>query len=186
MFNRSNLVIVAVAILGAALGLLAGGWYRAVPERTAPPGVTVLKRGDQRADLSLPDPEGKPRRLSEWDGQVVLVNFWATWCGPCRQEMPLLDHAGTTWAEKGLRVVGVAIDDPDAVRTFLKDNPVRYPILVDDDSNGADPSLIFGDTRGVLPFSVLIGRDGRVLDQRAGSFSQASLTSWLQPHLSGD
>jgi thiol-disulfide isomerase/thioredoxin len=185
MFNRSNLLIVAVAILGAVLGLLAGGWYRAVPERAVPTGVTVLQRGDQRADLKLPDPEGKPRRLSEWDGQVVLVNFWATWCGPCRQEMPLLEHAGTRWADKGLQVVGVAIDDAEAVRTFLKDYPVRYPIMVDD-SNGTDPSLIFGDTRGVLPFSVLIGRDGRVLDQRAGSFSQASLTSWLQPHLSSD
>jgi thiol-disulfide isomerase/thioredoxin len=185
MLNRQNLVIVAVAILGAVLGLLAGGWYRAVPERAVPAGVTVLQRGDQRADLNLPDPEGKPRRLSEWDGQVVLVNFWATWCGPCRQEMPLLDHAGKTLADKGLRVVGVAIDDADAVRTFLKDNPVLYPILVDD-SNGTDPALIFGDTRGVLPYSVLIGRDGRLLDQRAGSFSQGSLASWLKPHLSSD
>jgi thiol-disulfide isomerase/thioredoxin len=185
MLNRSNLLIIAVAILGAVLGLLAGGWYRAVPERPVPASVTVLQRGDQRADLLLPDAEGKPRHLSEWDGQVVLVNFWASWCGPCREEMPLLDHVGAKWAGKGLQVVGVAIDDADAVRTFLKDNPVRYPILVDD-SSGTDPSLIFGDTRGVLPYSVLIGRDGRVIDQRAGSFSQSSLASWLQPHLSSD
>ena len=177
MFDRSTLIIVAVAILGALLGLLAGGWYQRPREIAAPPGVTVLHPGDRRIDLQLPDPDGAPRRLSEWDGQLVLVNFWATWCGPCRQEMPLLDRVASQWSEKGLRVVGVAIDDAGAVRDFLKDNPVRYPILVDA-SNGPDPSLMFGDTRSVLPYSVLLGRDGRILEQRMGSFSQSSLNAW--------
>jgi thiol-disulfide isomerase/thioredoxin len=142
----------------------------------------VLHPGDARADLALPDADGKPRRLSEWDGRVVLVNFWATWCGPCRQEMPLLDRVGTDWAGKDLQVIGVAMDDAAAVRDFLKDYPVAYPILVEA-SASADPSLLFGDTRGVLPYSVLIGRDGRLLDQRMGSFTQDSLNAWLQPHL---
>lgn len=182
MFDRSHLAIAAVAVLGAALGLLAGGWYRQGPERQAPPGVAVLHTGDQRADLDLTDPDGRSHRLSEWDGRVVLVNFWATWCGPCRDEMPLLDRVGTVWAEKGLQVVGVAIDDPEAVRDFLRSNPVRYPILLDA-AGESDPSLLFGDTRGVLPYSVLIDRDGKLVDQRMGSFSQASLNAWLQPHL---
>jgi thiol-disulfide isomerase/thioredoxin len=182
MFSRSNLFIIAFALLGAVLGLLAGGWYQSGPRVAVPPGVTVLQPGDRRADLRLPDPDGKPRNLSEWDGQIVLVNFWATWCGPCRDEMPLLGRTGTVLAEKGLQIVGVAIDDADAVRGYLKDNPVPYPILIDE-SNGVDPSLIFGDTRGVLPYSVLIGRDGRILDRRAGSFNQSTLTAWLAPHL---
>ena len=182
MFDRSNLIVVAVAILGAVLGLLAGGFYRQPPDKPAPPGVSVLRKGDMRADPALADLEGQPRRLGEWDGRLVLVNFWATWCGPCRDEMPLLDHSGVLFAEKGLQVVGIAIDDAEAVRGFLKENPVRYPILLDV-ANGVDPSVIFGDTRQVLPFSVLIGRDGRIVDQRAGSFSQASLAAWLQPHL---
>lgn len=182
MFDRSNLIVVAVAVLGAVMGLLAGGWYRQPPEVAAPPGVAVLRQGDMRADPALADLEGRPRHLGEWDGRLVLVNFWATWCGPCRDEMPLLDHSMTAFADKGLQVVGIAIDDADAVRGFLKESPVRYPILLDA-ANGVDPSLIFGDTRQVLPFSVLIGRDGRLVDQRAGSFSQASLTAWLQPHL---
>jgi len=182
MFDRSNLIVVAVAVLGAVLGLLAGGFYRQAPEVAAPPGVSVLRKGDMRADPALADLEGQPRRLGEWDGRLVLVNFWATWCGPCRDEMPLLDHSGAIFADKGLQVVGIAIDDAEAVRGFLKENPVRYPILVDV-ANGVDPSVIFGDTRQVLPFSVLIGRDGRIVDQRAGSFSQTSLAAWLQPHL---
>jgi len=78
MFNRSNLLIVAVAILGAMLGLLAGGSYQRAPGLAVPAGVTVLRPGDARADLELPDADGKSRRLSEWDGQLVLINFWAT------------------------------------------------------------------------------------------------------------
>jgi len=182
MFSRANLIIIAVALLGAALGLLAGDWYQRGPHVAVPPGVTVLQTGDRRADLQLPDPDGKARKLSEWDGEIILLNFWASWCGPCRAEMPLLERTGIVLAEKGLQVIGVAIDDADAVRAYLKDNPVRYPILIDS-SNGIDPSLIFGDTRSVLPYSVLIGRDGRILDQRMGSFTQATLTAWLAPHL---
>ena len=182
MFDRSNLIVVVVAILGAVLGLLAGGWYRQAPEVNVPAGVKVLHQGDMRADPALADLDGQPRHLGEWDGRLVLVNFWATWCGPCRDEMPLLDHSMTAFSDKGLQVVGIAIDDVDAVRGFLKESPVRYPILLDA-ANGVDPSVIFGDTRQVLPFSVLIGRDGRVVDQRAGSFSQSSLAAWLQPYL---
>ncbi|HEX6834397.1 MAG TPA: TlpA disulfide reductase family protein [Rudaea sp.] len=181
MFNRTNLLIVAVAVLGAALGLLAGTQLDFSPSRI-PSGMTVLKTGDARSDLHLPDTQGTPRRLSEWDGKLVLVNFWATWCGPCREEMPLLDQKRGELQAKGFEIVGIAIDDAQSVRAYLKDNPVEYPILVGEDSD-PDPSLLFGDSRGVLPYSVLIGRDGRIVAQRAGSFSENELARWLKPHL---
>lgn len=182
MFNRTNLLIVLVAILGAALGLFAGSRIGLPPEREVPAGVTVLKPGDLRADLQMPSADGTAHRLSDWNGQLLLLNFWATWCGPCREEMPLLDHTGAKLAAQGLRVVGVAIDDVATVQDFLRDNPVRYPILIGD-AIDPDPSLTFGDTRSVLPYSVLIGPDGRILAQRAGSFSSSSLNDWLGPHL---
>jgi thiol-disulfide isomerase/thioredoxin len=182
VFNRTNLLIVFVAILGAALGLAAGTRFGQPPEVALPAGIAVLKLGDVRADLQLPDSSGQPHRLSEWDGKLVLINFWATWCGPCRDEMPLLDHTRAQHAVDGLEVVGIAIDDADAVGDFLKDSPVRYPILVGGD-DVANPSLLFGDTRSVLPYSVLIGRDGKLIAQRAGSFSSSSLAGWLKPHL---
>ena len=179
---RTDLLIVGVAILGAALGLLAGSQFGQPPERPLPAGVAVLKPGDMRADLQLDDAEGIAHRLSEWDGKLVLLNFWATWCGPCREEMPLLSQTRAQFSARGFEVVGIAIDDAGSVQDFLKDSPVRYPILVGGDDE-ANPSLLFGDTRSVLPYSVLIGRDGKLIAQRAGSFSASGLASWLSPHL---
>jgi thiol-disulfide isomerase/thioredoxin len=175
MFSRANLIIVAVAILGAGLGLYVGS-YVGQPRVTAP----ALKPGERLTDLQLADVHGQAHRLSDWDGKLVLVNFWATWCGPCRDEMPLLDRARREQVGKGLEVVGIAVDDADAVAAFLKDSPVKYPILVGGDN---DTLYKFGDGSGVLPYSVLIGRDGKLLAQRAGSFSEGGLAHWLQPHL---
>ena len=175
MFNRSNLLIVAVAILGALLGLYAGS-YVGQPRVTSP----ALKPGERLTDLQLPDIDGRTHRLSDWNGKLVLVNFWATWCGPCREEMPLLNRTRRELAGKDLEVVGVAVDDADAVATFLKESPVKYPILITSDN---DLLRKFGDGSGVLPYSVLIGREGKLLAQRAGSFTESGLTHWLQPHL---
>ncbi|MEP6483782.1 MAG: TlpA disulfide reductase family protein [Rudaea sp.] len=178
MFNRTNLLIVVVAIVGAALGLLVGRTFDTPAERPIPAGVVVLKMGDVRPDIAFADLNDQPRRLSEWDGKIVLLNFWATWCGPCREEMPLLDR---TRGQNGLEVVGIAVDDASAVKDYLKENPVGYPILIGDDDG--NPELLFGDTRSVLPYSVLIGKDGKLLAQRAGSFTPELLHTWLSNNL---
>jgi peroxiredoxin len=95
----------------------------------------------------------------------------------------LLDHAQQGYRARGLQVVGIAGDNASATRAFLRDHPVSYPILIDDPDRGEDLSLIFGDHRAVLPYSVLIGRDGRILAEHAGSFSEDALHAWLAPHL---
>ena len=178
MFNRTNLLIVVVAIVGAALGLLAGRNFELPPERAVPAGVVVLKPGDMRPDLVLPDAQGQQHRLSEWSGKVVLLNFWASWCIPCREEMPLLDRER---AKTGLEVVGVAVDDPAAVKDYLRETPVAFPILLADEKT--NPSIQFGNTREVFPYSVLIGRDGRIIAQKMGGFEPASLSDWLTSNL---
>lgn len=177
MSNRANVLILAVAVVGGLLGVAVGSYVSSPRVRVTAP---LLKPGEQLSGLQLADVEGHNHVLSEWNGKLVLVNFWATWCEPCREEMPVLDHTRRELAGKGLEVVGVAVDDADAVATFLKNSPVTYPILI-----GADNDTLhkFGDGSAVLPYSVLIDREGKLLAQRAGGFSSDSLSRWLQPHL---
>jgi len=182
MFNRTNALILVIAIAGAALGFLAGGWIRPLHEPAPRAASHMLKIGDAAPDAALPGLDGKPRSLAEWRGKLVLVNFWASWCGPCREEMPLLDATQKRLAAKGLQIVGIANDSAAATKEFLTKTPVGYPILVDDPDHG-DLSEIFGNTRDVLPYTVLVGRDGRILARRPGNFSESALDTWLAPHL---
>ncbi|MBS0487225.1 MAG: TlpA family protein disulfide reductase [Proteobacteria bacterium] len=180
MFSRSNLLIIAIAIAGALLGLWAGSYFNRPHVAGMPAGAGVLAPGDALADLQLPGTDGTTHRLGDWHGKLVLVNFWATWCGPCREEMPLLDAASKHYANHGFDVVGVAIDDPDAITDFLKSMPVGYPVLI----GGDDTLKAAGDDAGVLPYSLLIGPDGKMITLRAGSFTSAdSLAAWIEPHL---
>lgn len=177
---KSNLLIVLIAIVGAALGLFAGSYFTRPQVAGLPTGAAVLGPGEQLAELRLPDPAGKPHRLGDWHGKTVLINFWATWCEPCREEMPLLEAASKQYAGDGFAVIGVAVDDPNAVASMLKDRPVSYPILLGDD----DTLRTVGDDRGVLPYSLLIGPDGTLQSMHLGSFPTASeLAGWLKPHL---
>lgn len=183
MFDRNHLLILVLAVAGAAAGLMLGGWLRPPAPAPAQHAAPALAVGAQRPSTSLPDLDGATQSLSAWDGKLVLLNFWASWCAPCREEMPLLDRTQKQLAAKGLQVIGIAVDSAEATRGFLAEFPVAYPILVDDPESGGDVSTRFGDNRGVLPYNVLIGRDGRVLAQRFGNFSEDNLLAWLEPHL---
>lgn len=181
MFNRTNALILVIAIAGAIGGFLAGGWLRPLPAQPANP--HALKIGDALPHVQRPDIDGKLRSLDEWRGKLVLVNFWASWCEPCREEMPLLDKTQARLAGKGLQIVGIAFDDVAATKGFLTRTPVHYPILVDDPARADDISAAFGNDHNVLPYTVLIGSDGHVLARRAGKFSEETLNAWLSPHL---
>lgn len=186
MSDRTPLLVVALAVAGALAGLGVGLWLRPATQSAAPATRTHVI-GQPRPDVELPDPDGRPQSLARWDGKLVLLNFWASWCAPCVEEMPLLDRTQRRLAGRGLQVVGIAADGTATTRAFLHEHPVSYPILVDDPETAparhGDTSNAFGNDRDVLPYSVLIGRDGRILAQRYGNFSEAALKAWLQPHL---
>ena len=147
--------------------------------RPPPPGTPMLAVGDIRADVALPDLAGVEQPLSQWDGRPLLLNFWASWCGPCIEEMPLLDDLHTAEAARnGLVVIGIALDTPEPVAGFIDELDVQYPILIAE-PGVVDVSTTFGNDRSVLPYSVLVGRDGRILKQKFGSFTEASLREWV-------
>jgi peroxiredoxin len=171
MFNRSNGIILGLAVLVAA----AGGY---VQHRMSAPATPATLVGQPAPALALPDLAGRQHRLADYRGHRVVLNFWASWCIPCRQEMPALDRAQRRYGTA--MVLGVAMDRATPVRAFLAAHPVGYPILL---GELAAPStaLQFGDLGEVLPYSVLIDADGRVLDQHLGPLDDTRLQEWLAP-----
>lgn len=159
---------------------LADAWIDAARPKP-PPGVRVAGKGDPAPALALRDRQGQPATLAQWPDKLVVLNFWATWCAPCRKEMPELDRFQQKHAGHGVQVVGIALDEAGDVESFLRETPVGYPILFPAQP-ALNPALRFGNTYGALPFSVLLGRDGRILDTRLGEITEATLEGWLSPH----
>jgi len=131
--------------------------------------------GDESAVLGLflerswEDAEGRSLDTGTLKGQVLLINFWATWCPPCVEEMPELDQLHREWAGKGVQVLGIGIDSRAKILDFSRRAQYAYPLLV----GGADASELsraFGNASAALPFTVLIGRDGRVRERILGRF----------------
>jgi len=177
MTLKNILLILSLAVVGGLAGVWVGGVVHQPQGTPPPPGTLMLAVGDEAGDFQLPDLQGRMQAFSQWRGKPVLLNFWATWCPPCIEEMPLLDGAHAATGD-GLTVIGVALDDAAAVQQFLVRNPVRYPILLAGDSAEVDLSTRFGNAKSVLPYSVLIGRDGRVLAQKFGLIRAHDLEGW--------
>lgn len=182
MMDRRTWLILILACLAAA-----GGWWlqyrdaHALPSQPpAPVGVTPLAIGDSASAYSLPNLEGQTTTLAKWHGKVVLLNFWASWCVPCLQEMPMLAKFQQEHAADGVQVVGIAMEQPQSAAAYLKHLPVDYPILVGIDADPV-PTTIFGDTAGMLPYSVLIDRTGHIRATKLGPLDAATLGEWLTP-----
>lgn len=131
-------------------------------------------RADGLAEHRFVDLGGRAVAGQALRGHVSIVNFWATWCAPCRQEMPMLDHLHRDLRSQNVEVIGIALDDSTAVRDFVSKLRVRYPIWFD---SGDTLSLMreLGNTRGVLPFTVILDRQGRPSARITGSVTEAML-----------
>jgi thiol-disulfide isomerase/thioredoxin len=124
-------------------------------------------------------PTGDVLELQRFRGQLLVVNFWATWCPPCVEEMPLLDRFYHENSSKGWQVVGLALDKPDSVRRFLRDFPVNYAIGLAE-SGGVELNRSLGNLSGGLPFSVVIGRDEQIVQRKIGRLSVTDLDAWVK------
>jgi len=129
--------------------------------------------------ISLPDPAGKEESLGQWKGKVLVVNFWATWCAPCREEMPAFVRAQTEHGPKGLQFVGIAVDQPDKVREFADEIGLNYPALIG--GYGAmELSKTLGNTVMALPFTVIVDRNGQIVHAQLGLLQEEKLRSIIE------
>jgi thiol-disulfide isomerase/thioredoxin len=140
-------------------------------------GPMLLQTGKGAAELlatSLPDLMGRARRIAEWQGKVLLCNFWATWCAPCREEIPMLVSLRNEYAPQGFEIVGIAIDNDAKVREFAAKYNISYPILVAE-ARGLDLVRNLGNTAGGLPFTVMLDRNGVILSRRLGILHRSDI-----------
>ncbi len=131
--------------------------------------------------LALKDYLGNEQPHEQWQGKVLLINFWATWCAPCREEMPMLADFQDRYREQGLQILGVAIDDPEPVQRFADTMDINYPLLISDDTT---PDLMYKYNEvGAIPFTLITDRSGVVVDKKLGVFTSEELKSMIEPLL---
>jgi peroxiredoxin len=159
-----KLVVLAVAVVALSVGIGIAVWDRNPPDATA-----LLA-------LSLPDTQGTQQPLRQWQGKVLVINFWATWCEPCREEMPEFVRAQREFGSRGVQFVGIAVDQPDKVVQFAHELDLNYPALIGG-LDAVDVSKALGNRLAVLPFTVILGRDGRVAHTELGPLKPAQLRS---------
>lgn len=168
--DRRRLLYATVA---AAAGLCGAGlawWKYSAPQSVEGIDPAIWQR-------RFETPTGAFLEMRAFQGKPLVLNFWATWCPPCVEEMPLLDRFYRENAAKGWQVVGLALDRPDSVRRFLRDYPVSFPIGLAE-SAGLELGQSLGNLSGGLPFTVAVGSGGLVVQRKIGRLSAGDLSAW--------
>ena len=162
---------------GAAAAAAAAGawvsWRRIAPQAVLSGAETAFWAGN------FEGPNGEAVALAAMRGRPLLVNFWATWCPPCVEELPLLNAFNLANAALGWQVLGLAVDQPSAVRGFLQKLPLNFPVGMAGFA-GTELSRSLGNPSGSLPYTVVFGSEGTVLHRKIGKVSEADLAQWAQ------
>ena len=170
--SRRRLLFGSVAA-AAAVGGASLAWRRYAPDEIGPAAIQGFW------NASFDTPNGAPLVMSAFRGKPLVINFWATWCPPCVDELPLLDAFYRKNASNSWQVVGLAIDQPSAVRAFLARKPVSFPVALAG-LDGTELSKALGNSSGGLPFSVQVSGPGEVQHRKMGRLTEADLASWVQ------
>ena len=170
----------AVAATAAVAALaLAAGLYFGIEQRAGAPDPAAVSA---LTSVDLPDLAGSRATLERWRGKVIVVNFWASWCPPCREEIPGLVRIQQKFAANGLQVVGIAVDSVDKSRQAAGEMGISYPVLVAE-VQIIDVTRRLGNRAGGLPFTVVLDRQGRLVTTHLGLLSEAQLERLVTPLL---
>jgi thiol-disulfide isomerase/thioredoxin len=160
----------AAAVIGVAAGIYVG------IAREGPDSVKAAT--DALYATSLPDLELRPQALSQWKDQTLLVNFWATWCVPCRQEIPALVRIQSRYSPKSMRIVGIALDNPDQARAFAKNFGINYPVLIGS-LNTMDLTRSLGNRGEALPYTLVLAPGGKVSKFHLGALKEPEIEALI-------
>jgi thiol-disulfide isomerase/thioredoxin len=181
-------VVLRALRLLAVAGLLAPFVVaaREIPaEAGATPAVAAAAGQPGGRPLSLRGLDGVTHSLADWRGRVILLNFWASWCGPCLAEIPDLVSIQEQFGGQGLQVVGVGIDEARKLRNVVRTLEINYPVLVADPDAGEALMAPWGNRSGIVPYSIGINREGHVAFTHRGPIRGGELTELLRPLLTG-
>jgi thiol-disulfide isomerase/thioredoxin len=179
MKARALALIIVVAGVSAAAGVGYHLWSRG---GGTGPGMDTPEVVERVLRAQLADVKGTSRSLEQWRGSVLVVNYWATWCAPCREEIPVFVRLQERYGSRGLQFVGIAIDQPDQVAAFAREFRINYPLLL----GGAEAIELLrqvGNRAGVLPYTLVIDRKGNLVNRESGGLKEARLERLIQPLL---
>ena len=178
--HRRHMLTAGVGLVAALTGA-GGAWWqstRAPQETVQTKTLATASSLDDLWQMRFDTPEGGQLAMQTLRGKPLLVNFWATWCPPCVEELPLLERFYLQNKSKSMQIVGLAVDKPEAVRTFLKKLTLSFPIGVIDLS-GVALSKSWGNLSGGLPFSVMLAANGQLMQRKMGKLAEDDLKTWL-------
>ena len=179
--------LVKKGVLATVLAMVMAVAWIGYQERsgTAPKPFNMAGEGvEQLPEFSFPDVDGNTRSSSEWNQKILVINFWATWCPPCREEMPLFVELQKSYAEKGVQFVSIAIDEPELVRDFHDVYEINFPTML----GGMEAIKLankLGNRFDSLPFTAIFDRNGKTHHIQAGQMTREVLTSAFEKLLEG-
>jgi thiol-disulfide isomerase/thioredoxin len=180
---KSTIIMVGLAAAGLAAGFFFNHWQyekQLAASKSSTSAENAL--ATTRPLFSLKDLDDKTRDVKEWDGQVLMVNFWATWCPPCRKEMPAFIRLQEKYKSKGFKIIGIALDDKQSVIDFTDPMGINYPILMAA-QDGIALTKAYGNTLGVLPFTVIVDRKGKIIDRHRSGLTYEEAEALIKPLL---
>lgn len=176
---RRALLMAGIGGVAAAAGYFANAW------RIGALGSATDAEADTAAAIlgsTLNTLDGVPQTLVAWRGRILVINYWATWCAPCREEIPMFVRLQQEYAAKGVQFIGIAVDQADKVRDFAQEFNINYPLLIAG-IDAVELSRKAGNKAGVLPYTLVLDRSGTIAASLVGGLSEARMRAQLAPLL---